>query len=116
MDVRPNSDSVTARRFRTAVNPLRCAIRASRKPRANVLVRPYNACVAPMDAAGKTFWAFAILHRPESRWCANPWQTPLVACDESMRTAKERRTHQYHRLELRRSWQRLRVESDPRCP
>ena len=73
MDVRPNSDSVTAKRFRAAANPLRCAIRASRKPRANVLVRPYNACVAPMDAAGKTFWAFAILHRPESRWCANPY-------------------------------------------
>jgi hypothetical protein len=24
-----------------------------------------------MDAAGTTFWAFAILHRPESRRCAD---------------------------------------------
>jgi hypothetical protein len=25
---------------------------------------------------------FAILHRAESRWFADPWQIPLVTCDE----------------------------------
>jgi hypothetical protein len=40
-----------------------------------------NPSVGP---AGKTFWALTILHRPESRGFADPWQTPLIACDEPM--------------------------------
>jgi hypothetical protein len=34
--------------FRTAVNPLRRAIPASRKPWASILVCPCDACVAPL--------------------------------------------------------------------
>ena len=49
--------------FRTAVNPLRRAIPASRKPWTSILVCPCDACVAPLDAAGKTCDACAVLHR-----------------------------------------------------
>jgi len=45
---------------------------------------PPNACVRPLEAAGKPFCAFAVLRRTESRWFADPWQTPLVACDEPL--------------------------------
>ena len=43
---------------------------------------PRDAVDPSMEAAGKTFCAFAILRRAESRWFAFPYQTPLVACDE----------------------------------
>ena len=39
---------------RVAVNPLRCAVLASRKPAAAVIGRPSNACVRPLAAADKT--------------------------------------------------------------
>jgi hypothetical protein len=43
----------------------------------------FRAAVNPsLEAADKTFCAFAVLRRAESRWFADPWQTPLVACDE----------------------------------
>jgi hypothetical protein len=38
-----------------------------------------EARTARRNAAGKSFCAFAIQHRAESRWFAYPWQTPLVA-------------------------------------
>jgi pimeloyl-ACP methyl ester carboxylesterase len=41
----------TKRDYYSAVGPLRCAVRAARKPRAYILVRPSNACVAPLRAA-----------------------------------------------------------------
>jgi len=41
-----------------------------------------GAWTAQRNAAGKPFCAFAILRRTESQWFADPWQTPLVACDE----------------------------------
>ncbi len=66
---------------RTGVNPLRCAVRASRKPRAAVNGRPSNACVRPMEPAGKAFCAFAILHRRKPVVC-HPWRTQLGARDE----------------------------------
>ena len=40
--------------FRTAVNPLRCAVPATRKPWVAIHGPPRDACVAPMGAAGKT--------------------------------------------------------------
>jgi hypothetical protein len=40
--------------FRTAVNPLRYAIPASRKPGVAIHGHPRDACVAPLEAAGKT--------------------------------------------------------------
>gem|GEM_PF-5667772 len=40
--------------FRTAVNPLRYAIPASRKPGVAIHGHPRDACAAPMEAAGKT--------------------------------------------------------------
>jgi len=43
-----------------------------------------GAWTAQRNAADKTFWPLAIVRRPESRWFANPWQTPLVACDEPL--------------------------------
>jgi hypothetical protein len=52
--------------FRAAVNPLRCAVRAARKPRATFPGHPFDACVSPMEAAGKTFFPLAILLRAES--------------------------------------------------
>lgn len=48
---------------RAAVNPLRCAVDAPRKPWVTVHRHPSNACVRPMDAAGKTCDACAVLHR-----------------------------------------------------
>ncbi len=39
--------------FRAGINPLRFAVRASRKPRAAVLGRPLDACVSPLGPAGK---------------------------------------------------------------
>jgi hypothetical protein len=84
--------------FWAAVNPLRCAVLASRKPGAYIPVRPFDACVSPLDAAGEPFCAFArdasapaslrsspdihvrsfadvrlTLRRTESRWFAGPW-------------------------------------------
>jgi hypothetical protein len=35
--------------LRAAVNPLRCAVRALRKPRVTIPGHPSNACVRPMD-------------------------------------------------------------------
>ena len=66
---------------RTAVNPLRSAIPAPRKPGAYFHVRVFDACVSPLGASGKTFCAFAVLHRgkPVVR---RSWRTPLAACDE----------------------------------
>jgi hypothetical protein len=84
MDVRPNSDSVTGKRFRTAVDPSMGRTHAFDGCPRMVTQGLRGVWTAQRNAAGKTFWAFAILHRPESRWCANPWQTPLVACDEPM--------------------------------
>ena len=40
--------------FRTAVNPLRCAVPATRKPWVAIHGHPCDACVAPLEAAGKT--------------------------------------------------------------
>jgi len=37
--------------YYSAFGPLRCAVRASCKPRAYILARPCNACVAPLRAA-----------------------------------------------------------------
>jgi hypothetical protein len=70
---------------RAAVDPLRCAIRASRKPGVAIPGHPFDVYVSPLEAAGNAFCAFAILRRPESRWFADPWQTPLVACDQPLR-------------------------------
>ena len=39
---------------RTAVNPLRYAVPAARKPGVAIHGHPRDACVAPMEAAGKT--------------------------------------------------------------
>jgi hypothetical protein len=63
--------------FRDAVDPLRCAVRAPRKPGVAIHGHPFDACVSPLEPAGKPFCAFAILRRTESRWFADPWQTPL---------------------------------------
>jgi len=48
------------------VNPLRRAVPASRKPRATFPGLPFDACVSPLRAAGKTFRALAILLLAES--------------------------------------------------
>ena len=40
---------------RAGVDPLRCALLASRKPWVTVSGHPSNACVRPMEAAGKTY-------------------------------------------------------------
>src|SRR5258708_39921898 len=40
--------------FRTAVNPLRCAVPAPRKPWVTFHGHPRDACVARLGAAGKT--------------------------------------------------------------
>ncbi len=69
---------------RTAVTPLRFAILASRKPGVAFPGHPFDACVSPLEAAGEHFCAFAFLRRAESRWFANPWQTPLGACAEPL--------------------------------
>src|SRR6266481_83663 len=39
---------------RAAVNPLRCAVPAPRKPGVAIPGHPRDACVAPLGAAGKT--------------------------------------------------------------
>jgi hypothetical protein len=79
--------------FRIGVDPLRCAIfgashltlrfrsrppfgrsptlrvvvHAARKPGVGIRTHPFDACVSPLEAAGKTFCAFGIVHRAESR-------------------------------------------------
>jgi hypothetical protein len=48
--------------FRDAVNPLRCAVRAARKPGVDVLGHPFDACVSPLDAAGNASLGFTPRH------------------------------------------------------
>ena len=52
--------------FWNALNPLRCAVHALRKPSVAIHCHPFEACVSPMDAAAKIFWALAILLCAES--------------------------------------------------
>jgi hypothetical protein len=66
-----------------------------------------GAWTAQRNAAGKPFCAFAILRRTESQWFADPWQTPLVACDEpvfftprSIRVPPGPAQERYHRPQL----------------
>jgi hypothetical protein len=42
--------------FRDGVNPLRCAVRASRKPSVAVRGHPFDACVSPLEPAGNLPW------------------------------------------------------------
>jgi hypothetical protein len=39
--------------FRDGVNPLRCAVRATRKPRVAFHGHPFDACVSPMGPSSK---------------------------------------------------------------
>ena len=48
--------------FRTAVNPLRYAVPAARKPGVAFHGHPCDACVASLGAAGKT----PVFHAPEN--------------------------------------------------
>jgi hypothetical protein len=70
------------RLVRAAVNPLRCAIHASRKPGVTILGHPFDACVSPLEAAGKTFCAFALHAARRKPVVRKSRRTPLVACDE----------------------------------
>src|SRR5258708_17459666 len=49
--------------FRTAVNPLRCAVPSPRKPCMTFHGHPPDACVAPLGAAGTTS-CFSLSDRP----------------------------------------------------
>ena len=91
--------------FRDAVDPLGCAIPAAPKPRAYIRVRPFDACVSPLEAAGKTCDAMpaTLRHRASLRSgrhvpvpafvacnspciaasrCSASLANPLVACDQ----------------------------------
>ena len=48
------SRGATVGDLRDVVNPLRCAVRASRKPGVTIHGHPSNACVRPLETAGKT--------------------------------------------------------------
>ena len=60
--------------FWVAVNPLRCAVRAARKPGVAIHGHPSNACVGPREAAGNTCDAFAVRASLQA-WVRRPWRT-----------------------------------------
>jgi hypothetical protein len=66
--------------FRTAVNPLRCAVPAARKPGVAIHGHPRDACVAPLEAAGKT--CDAMLSCIAASRGSPSLATPLGACAE----------------------------------
>jgi hypothetical protein len=72
---------------RAAVNPLHFAIRAARKPRAAVRGRPFDACVSPLEASGKTslFCTTRSIRpsRPHARGL--PWRATLGVVVRSVR-------------------------------
>ena len=64
--------------LRTAVNPFRYAVPATRKPWVAVTGHPSIACDRPLEAPGKTFCAIAVVQRAESQGFAIV-QIPLDA-------------------------------------
>jgi len=57
-------------------NPLRCAVHAARKPGVAFHGDPSNACVRPLEAAGKTFLPSRYPASGRKPVVCRPWQTP----------------------------------------